>query len=62
MECLQLLTSQLDEQRKYWEDKLQKQVENEENVKSENKILTQKIDSTPFFNRARTSVQNLTPK
>ena len=45
MECLQLLTSQLEEQRKYWEDKLNKQTHKEQQLQAQNKDLAKKVDS-----------------
>merc|ERR1712130_23103 len=45
MECLQLLTSQLEEQRKYWEAKLQSQIVKENQLLEENGQLSKRIES-----------------
>ena len=41
---IKLLTSQLDEQRKYWEAKLEEQNENKRNLEERNKFLEKQIE------------------
>jgi BRCA1-associated protein len=45
MECLQLLTTQLDEQRKYWEEQLEQQKMIQEEMAKKNLSLEKKIEN-----------------